>query len=328
MPTLREQLLAILPTVLPKDPSAALGGSGLLKRVRPMLAGDFADSSIRQTFSDLAADDGSPIARRAGQFGYYLRHATTEKAGAEGSPEGRANKGTSRDEQPEERFRAFYCRYQDLQPNVFAKHVEHVHAKKQVAGLNKWKFPDAVVLEWEPGIIDADGQGLVPELLEVRRSLGEQPFRLRSVELKVEIHPSTLREAFFQCVSNSKWAHAATLAVAGSVDDSSVSDELERLGTSYGVEVIAFGLSKDQLADLPRASKLLAMHDSDVEKLAAHVEVQRIATASFGDTLDWKHLNDLRQQSEDFVKLFQWIHNCIDEKRARSFEDWSKRQSL
>jgi len=37
-------------------------------------------------------------------------------------------------------------------------------------------------------------------MLQVRQGLGDQPFRIISTELKVDITSVSLREAFFQCV--------------------------------------------------------------------------------------------------------------------------------
>jgi hypothetical protein len=111
--------------------------------------------------------------------------------------------------------------------------VEHTKGLRQRAGINKWKFPDVVLLRWEVGSVTDRGFRLDKDLLEVKRSLGEQPFRLTSAELKVELTASTLRESFFQCVSNSKWAHTAQLTVANRLIDEVVVEELRRLGASY-----------------------------------------------------------------------------------------------
>jgi hypothetical protein len=107
-------------------------------------------------------------------------------------------------------------------------HIEHTKGARQPAGVNKWKFSDVVVLDWDVGEQREDAFVLDRALLEVKRSLGEQPFRLSSVELKVELVLNNFREHFFQCVSNSKWAHMAHLVVASPISDALLATELRR----------------------------------------------------------------------------------------------------
>lgn len=80
MPNLREQLDAILPIVLPKSPHEAVNGTELLKRVKGTLSGNYSDDSIRQSFSLMAADPTSPIAKVKQGHGYYLRTTTASTA--------------------------------------------------------------------------------------------------------------------------------------------------------------------------------------------------------------------------------------------------------
>jgi hypothetical protein len=326
MKSLREQLLEILPQILPAKPDDALGGMELLEKVRPKLSGKFADNSIRQYFSDLASGgESSPIARRAGQYGYYLR--TNNGAAVVAVPKSPVEL-SGRDSQPEEKFRALFCHFHEARPEVFAKSIEHTLAKRQAAGLNKWKFPDVVLLEWDPAVIAEDGERLIEHMVDLRHSLGAQPFWLRSVELKVAISAPELREIFFQCVSNSKWAHTATLAIAHAVTDDSVADELRRLGSSYGVEVVSFGLDLEGLSRLPEAGKLRALSDKDREEQLKRIEVHTIASGIPRPTLDWQHVADLRAQNPEFDELFRWIVSCVKDRRMRSFVDWKKREQL
>jgi hypothetical protein len=55
------------------------------------------------------------------------------------------------------------------------------------------------------------------------------------MELKTELTLTKVRESFFQCVSNSKWAHHAELAIAEPLTDAVLTEELRRLGAAYGV---------------------------------------------------------------------------------------------
>ena len=118
--------------------------------------------------------------------------------------------------------------------------------RKTAAGINRWKFPDVVSVNWNVDLIDEQGH-FDADMADVMRGLGEQRFMITSTELKVAVTSSSLRSDFFQCVSNSKWAHNAQLAIATEVTDEVLSDELKRLGASYGVTIVSFGLNASAL---------------------------------------------------------------------------------
>jgi len=187
--SLSEQLKPILEKVLPQSPDEAILGTALLKLVRPEIPATYADNSIRQTFSSLSADSTSPIARVEQGFGYYRRPpqqkesvvATSVIGGTDVSSFTREADG-GRDLQPEEKFRAFFVRNSRYESR-FPVHIEHTAGTRQPSGVNKWKFPDVVELDWDAGDASDDGFVLNRTLLEVKKSLGEQPFRLASIEL-------------------------------------------------------------------------------------------------------------------------------------------------
>ncbi len=318
---LREHLKHLLPQVLPTDPSKAINGTKLLAIVRPQLGSDYADSSIQQHFSLMAADSSSVIAKAVGRHGYYLRVAPEPEPIPEGVPSS-APKGIG--SQSEEKFRAFYMR-QALKDNQLPMRIDHTRAGRDQLGVNKWKFPDVVFVEWDVGKVDDDGlYFLDSNLLEVRRSLGEQPFRLTSVELKVAITFNNFREHFFQCVSNSRWAHHSVLAIAGSVDDSTLVEELRRLGTSYDVTIVAYGIDA---AALPHAEEFdeeqgltEAQFDKLLDKLGAKKTV--IATGRQRPTLDWEHFNDMYERTTEFRSLLEWIARSLRDKRAYTHREY------
>lgn len=333
--TLLEQLREILARegVLPVDPDEAILGSDLVDRIMSELSGTYSVNSIRQTFSTLAADPTSPMARVAQGFGYYKRPTPSaevvcvDDVPSARQPSAPPDVSVGRESQPEEKFRAFFVRHARLRSG-FPVRVEHTAGSHQPAGVNKWKFPDVVVLDWEVGDQSDDGFALDRALLEVKRSLGEQPFRLSSVELKVELTLGNFREYFFQCVSNSKWAHLAQLVVATPVSDSLLVGELRRLGASYGVAVLYFPLSRDRLDALPSAGALSGMSDEEFEKLAVGVVPTTIATGTPRSDLDWDHIRDMRAQSPEFRSLFDWIARCLRDSRAYTFENFLSLQRI
>ena len=230
----------------------------------------------------------------------------------------------TRNTQPEEKFRAIFMRYTEFN-NQFPIHIEHTRASKQPSGVNEWKFPDVVVVEWGSEVRREDSLRLDKDMLEIKRSLGEQPFKIRSVELKVALSLSTFRQNFFQCVSNSKWAHVAQLAIAGRVPDGILADEIRRLGTSYDVSVISFGLDSEVLDKFPSSDKILRMSDEEFEeRIVSQIRTRVISSAKERETLDWEHIRDLRTQLNDFNELFAWVSYCLENKIPYTYKDYSK----
>jgi len=326
--SLIEQLRQILAedNILPNDPDASISGTELLELVRPKLTDTYSGNSLRQTFSVLSADPTSPIARAERGYGYYRRPVQQQvpiivDKEAVTPARDHSEDELGRDGQLEEKFRAFFLRYVRLE-NRFPARIDHLTAQRRQAGVNKWKFPDAVVLTWDVGDSSDTGFSLDRSALEVKRGLGEQPFRLSSIELKVELSLGSFREFFFQCVSNSMWAHSSQLAVACPVSDALLANELRRLGASYGVGISTFDFSRKTLEDLPTATDIMLMPDRDFEQLATK---QRETTVSSGiqrSQLDWEHIKDLKAQSTEFSEVFDWIARCLRDIRAYSIENY------
>jgi hypothetical protein len=326
--TLWNQLNLLFPSVLQADASKAINGTKLLELVKSRLEGDFTEDTIRAYFSYMSKDPTTTLAKKSDGQGYYLRSNQEQQQPSnvlEGSPAVTAKVLSGRDEQPEEKFRAVFMRYSELTSLQFPMRVDHTSAKKKEAGVNQWKFPDVVVLGWGVGEPTEEGSKLDPILLAVKSSLGEPPFQLQSVELKVALSLSTFRENFFQCLSNSKWAHKPVLAVAENVDDKTLRDELERLGASYDVSIESYGLSQEELLKLPNSKEIREMPIGDFEQnIASKITVSRISTGKQRPSLDWAAISDLQTLSRDFKNLFEWIAYCLGEKKAFAFDDYSK----
>jgi hypothetical protein len=326
--SLIEQLRRILAegNVLPADPNASISGTDLLELVRPKLTDKYSDNSLRQTFSVLSADPTSPIARAERGYGYYRRPIQQQASlilDAQGDAGAKEiiDADFGRDGQLEEKFRAFYLRYVRLE-NSFPVRIDHLTAQRRQAGVNKWKFPDAVVLTWDVGDTSDTGFSLDRSALEVKRGLGEQPFRLSSIELKVELSLGSFREYFFQCVSNSMWAHSSHLTVACPVSDALLANELRRLGVSYGVGISVFDFSRKALEELPTAREIHFLSDRDFEQLATKQSETTMSSGAQRPQLDWEHIKDLKAQSSEFSEVFDWIARCLRDSRAYSMENF------
>lgn len=329
MKNLKERIEDVLPTILPKTFSDAITGADLAKLVIGKLPNE-KESSVRQTFSSLHQDQNSCLAKIPNKQGFYLRAFVESGVAAESLPKkGKLGADSGQDEagkrawQREEKFRSVFMRYSEFN-GLFPMNIEHTKGKKEEKGLNRWKYPDVVLVDWEVGETINDEYTLNTMLLEIRKGLGEQPFQLTSAELKTELSFSNYRECFFQCVSNSKWAHNATLSVACDIQDSKLQTELARLGKSYGVTIETYGLSNNKIDEFPNAEEILNMADSKFENLAKDIEITTISASQGKDSLDWDQLNDLRSQNSDFDLLLFWIAKCLREGKAYSYQHYKK----
>lgn len=326
MANLREHLNQMLPTILPLKPEDSYNGMEVLRRLRAKYnreLEDYTDATIRVHLSVISAEPDSVIAKFEGGHGYYARNGkscvnivqkpdTAENPSSESQP---------RQFQREEKFRALFIRYATLN-NEFAVHIEHTHAVRHSEGMNRWRFPDVVDLQWEVGVASNDGYQLAKDLLEVKRGLGEAPFTLKSVELKVRAVSTNLRESFFQTVSNSKWAHEALLVFAMAITDTSLAEELRRLGKSYDVSIISYGLSEEYLDSLPPADQMLQIDEGQFEQIASNIRITHIVSARKSETLDWDAIKDLRLQLADFNNIFAWLAYCLEKRTAYHFADF------
>lgn len=118
---------------------------------------------------------------------------------------------------------------------IFTKTIFH-EVSKSKGGFNEWTHPDMVGFyfpldDWDENVIRFND-------LTDKNSL-----RLFSFELKKSIHRSNYREAFFQAVSNSSWAHEGYLVTAAIEKDDDLYTEIGRLSSSFGIGVINLELA-------------------------------------------------------------------------------------
>ena len=152
--------------------------------------------------------------------------------------------------------------------SVITKTIHHEKSLK--SGYSEWVYPDLVGFylpledDWHKSVI------------EFNRILDVNSLRLFSFELKRVLNRSNYREAFFQAVSNSSWAHEGYLVTASVADDDELLAELDRLAAAFGIGIIHLDLS-----DIT-SSKILY-------------------PARTRDSLDWDAINKLCEQKEEFV---------------------------
>lgn len=109
--------------------------------------------------------------------------------------------------------------------------IYHEKSLKKGEKQNQWIHPDIVAFSLTT-------QDWTHEVVQLVQNSGALAVRLYSFEVKISLSFSTLREYFFQAVSNSSWAHEGYLAAVEIDDDPDFREELTRLSQSFGIGVI------------------------------------------------------------------------------------------
>lgn len=159
------------------------------------------------------------------------------------------------------------------------KTICHNKSEKKGAKVNEWLHPDIVGFSLET-------DGWAAETVGLFRETDNIPVCIYSFELKQSLSFGTLRESFFQAVSNSSWAHQGYLVAADIKEDPEFRDELERLSLSFGIGVIE--LNMDQVSQ------------SSV-----------IYPARRNPRLDWKTIERLVSTNSDFRQFIQMINSSV-----------------
>jgi hypothetical protein len=169
---------------------------------------------------------------------------------------------------------------------VVTKTIYHEKSKK--AGYSEWTYPDMVgfsvpLEDWHATVIAFNE-------LSDRTAL-----TLFSFEVKRQLSKATYREAYFQAVSNSSWAHQGYLVAAGIAADDDLLAELERLALSFGIGIIQL-----QLSDLSQS--------------------RVVYPARPRESLDWETINKLCEENEDFHMFLQSVKIDVNARKVHRAE--------
>ena len=93
--------------------------------------------------------------------------------------------------------------------------------------------------------------------------------------MKLEIRSDTYREDFFQCLSNSRWAHYGELLIAAPIEDTNLINNLRSLGNEFGIGITSYGLSKKALDDLPDPDAIRHFTEAEIEDLFKLINYQQ-----------------------------------------------------
>lgn len=171
-------------------------------------------------------------------------------------------------------------------------HVKTIfHEKSKRGGYMSWLHPDLVGFihpqdEWENDVI------------EFGSAIGENPVVLLSFEMKRVLTQDTLRDSFFEAVSNSSWANRGYLVAAEIEDDPTFRNDLRRLSQAHGIGIIRIDIS-----DPDRSFELFP--------------------ARHRPSLDWPTIDKLFRKSEDFEAFLDSVKRVVRGGRIR-VEDFDK----
>lgn len=171
-----------------------------------------------------------------------------------------------------------------------------LHEKSKGSGYQSWTHPDMVgfsfpLEDWSSDVIDFNQ-------VSDRNAL-----TVFSFELKRSLTKGTYRESFFQCVSNSSWAHRGYLVAAEIAEDDDLLGELDRLTSAFGIGIIHLDLS-----DLGESRVLYP----------ARIKAE----------LDWETINKLCEQNDDFRKFLQSVKIDISARKIHRSEYDVVRQDI
>ncbi len=169
---------------------------------------------------------------------------------------------------------------------IVTKTIYHEPSKK--SGYSEWSHPDMVgfsipLEDWQPDVI------------AFNEMIDRNALTLFSFEVKRHLTKGTYREAFFQAVSNSSWAHQGYLVAAEISEDDDLLTELERLASSFGIGIIQL-----ELADLS--------------------ESRVVYPARAKSSLDWETINKLCEQNNDFEDFLRSVKIDVNARKLHRAE--------
>lgn len=122
-----------------------------------------------------------------------------------------------------------FCSYLRTR-NIFAKTIYHEKSSNKVDNAQKWVHPDIVGVQFEEFKNDAT-------LSLLKASEPKESVHIYSYELKRKIDSDyTLKQCYFQALSNSSWANFGYL-VAFEINED-LDEEMERLNNAFGIGII------------------------------------------------------------------------------------------
>ena len=159
------------------------------------------------------------------------------------------------------------------------KTIYHEKSVKKGLKHNQWLHPDIAGFA-------LNSQDWKREVVDLAQRSGAETARLYSFELKIDVNFQSLREYFFQAVSNSSWAHEGYLVAAEINQDPKFLDELTRLSQSFGIGVIRLDIQEPENSEI-------------------------ILPARKRTEVDWETINRIAEDNPDFKDFVASVANSI-----------------
>ncbi|MEN8693839.1 MAG: hypothetical protein ACN4GG_10030 [Akkermansiaceae bacterium] len=326
--SLRSQLTDLLNDILPSNPRESIKGTELIRLVRMKLDGGYSDASLRYHFSIMSCDPNSPIAKVEKGQGYYKRGAQMPAlSGAQeivAMQQGRLDdlNDTSTTNQAMlrvQKFRAIVHKYAESRGQFTFEFRESLGQSASVGNL--WKFPEMVFIDWEHGELTDDGLALDPAHLALKQTLGLPPYNLAAVRMRIEANYDRFREDLFQTKSAGLWANSSELFYASPIEDESLADQIRELSSQFGIGVTSFGLSAENLDDLPHPSQIANAMPRETEALMSRLNVERISPSDKKTHCGWETLDNLRNDHTEMNQFLAWLGGALESGIVRDFKD-------
>jgi uncharacterized protein len=188
----------------------------------------------------------------------------------------------------ESQLHPFLTRFVYTQFRANCKTINHSTSTKKEFG--EWVHPDVI------GVFYPDWREEVRSLSQLT---GGAAVKMFSFEIKKALSFANLREAFFQAVSNSSWAHEGYLVAADISDDEDFRSELRRLSTSFGIGVIQLDIDDPDSTFVYSPSRERDEVDWDaLDKLSMNKDVKELLTRIKNDL----STREIRKEQYDAVK--------------------------
>lgn len=187
--------------------------------------------------------------------------------------------------------------------HCFTKTIFHETSTKHKKGQNHWLHPDLIAVYFP---FDSYQTGT----LDIIKSFYESKMKLFSFEMKKDITYSSLRECFFQAVSNSSWANEGYLVALNFDEDNELFEEMQRLNNSFGIGFIQLNSEfiEQSKIIIPARSKEQIDWDALDRLIEENPDVKQFVDSVNEDV----SLQKVKNKSEydeifDDVKMSKWI---------------------
>lgn len=170
-----------------------------------------------------------------------------------------------------------------------AKTIDEKVSHKGKKGENEWLHPDMVGVHFSFDDYNEQTKKLINRFNVVKCDLF-------SFEIKKKVTFSTLRQYYFQAVSNSSWANEGYLVALEYESDPALLEEMHRLANSFHIGFIKLNIE--------------------------HVEESEILIpADYNEELDWDTINKLAENNKDFAQLIDFITEDLQVGKVKSKYD-------